>query len=261
MLTLDRVVRRSSHDTHRIELPFAGLQRIGFGLARAQLGLVAAGPGVGKSAFALQIALRSQLRTYYASADTDSWTMTIRAIANISGHPQSYVTQVLEGGYVVDEIDAAVWLSQHVHFAFDTYSTREINDDLLAYAVVHGAFPDLVIVDNVRNFARDGDSELAGQQRVMDQLHAIAVSTGAHVLALHHAQGQYHDGDRPVPLSGIENKITHLPAQVLTLHQAPPYVFACPVKNRLGRADPSAKTLQVRLRFDGDRQTFTDPTE
>lgn len=258
MQTLDRVIRRGAKDLHLIELPFAGLRRLGFGLARGQLGMICAGPGVGKSALARQIALSSGLRTFYASADTDSWTTAVSSLAHSTGHPMSYITAALEGGYELDEIDVAVFQSQHVQFSFDTYSIQELNDDLLAYAVVHGAFPEMVVVDNVRNFARDGDSELAAQQKVMDQLHAIALSTGAHVLALHHATGQYHDGDKPIPLSGVENKLTQLPAQVLTLYRVDPHVFACPVKNRSGKADPSARQMQVRLRFDGERQTYSD---
>jgi hypothetical protein len=258
MQTLDRVIRRGTQQAHQIHLPFAGLRRIGFGLAMGQLGMIAAGPGAGKTALANQIALSAGLRTLVISADTDAWTMAVRTLAHMTGHPQTYITQALEGGYTLDEIDVAMWHARHVQYVFDSFTTAEINDDLLAYATVHGAFPELVVVDNVRNFARDGDHELGAQQRVMDQLHAMALSTGAHVLALHHAQGAYHDGDRPVPLSGVENKLTQLPAQVLTLYRNDTYVHACPVKNRTGKADPSAKTMQVRLHFDGERQTFRD---
>lgn len=258
MQTLDRVIRRGATATHQIHLPFAGLQRLGFGLAMGQLGMICAGPGIGKSVLARQIALSSGLRTLYVSADTDAWTTTVASVAHLTGHPMTYITQCLEGGYQLDEIDVALWMSRHVQFVFDSYTTAEINDDLLAYATVHGAFPELIIVDNVRNFAREGDNELASQHKVMDQLHALALSTGAHVLALHHAQGQYHGGDKPVPLDGVENKLTQLPAQVLTLYRKDAHVFACVVKNRSGKADPSAKQMQVRLRFDGERQTYSD---
>jgi hypothetical protein len=185
--------------------------------------------------------------------------MTVRALAHLTGHPQTYIVQCLQGGYEVDEIDVALWQSANVQYSFDTFSTKEIGEDVQAYATVHGAYPELIICDNVRNFAEvGGDSEVGAQQRVMEKLHTLALTTGAHVLALHHATGAYHDGDKPVPLGGIENKITQLPAQVLTLYRNDPYVVACPVKNRMGKADPSGKSMQVRLRFDGERQTFHD---
>lgn len=258
MQTLDRVIRRGARQVHTVELPFAGLTRLGVGLAKGVLSMVASGPGVGKSAFALQVANRLGLRTLYVSADTDSWTVTVRALANGTGHPQSYIRTLLEGGYASDDLDVALHQLGHIQFSFDTFTTREINDDVLAYGVIHGAYPELVIVDNVRNFARSGDNDVSAQQRVMDEMHALAATTGAHVMCLHHAQGAYHAGDRAVPLDGIENKITQLPGLVLTLHRQDPYVLVVPVKNRLGKSDPSAKSMQVRLRFDGDRQIYLE---
>lgn len=258
MQTLDRVLRRGARQVHAVELPFAGLTRLGVGLAKGVLSMVASGPGVGKSAFALQVAHRLNLRTLYVSADTDSWTVTVRALANASGHPQSYIRQLVEGGYESDDLDIALHQLRHIQFSFDTFTTREINDDVLAYGVIHGEYPELIVVDNVRNFARDGDNEVSAQQKVMDEMHALAATTGAHVMCLHHAQGMYHGGDKAVPLDGIENKITQLPAVVLTLFRKDPYVYVVPVKNRLGKSDPSAKSAQVRLRFDGDRQTYLE---
>lgn len=257
MQTLDRVVRRGSQSSHRIDLPFAGFQRIGFGFARGQLGMIAAAPGVGKSAIALQIALDSGLRTLYVSADTDSWTMTVRTLANRTGHPQSYIEQCLAGGYAQDELDLALFEASHVQFSFDSYTTAEIKDDLLAYGVVHGAMPELVIADNLMNLARGGDDDLSAMTKAMDEFHAMAQLTGAHVLVLHHATGTFDDGDRPIPLSGLANKVSKLPAQVLTLYRKDPYVIACVVKHRQGQADPSGGK-QVPLRFDPERMRFAD---
>jgi len=257
MQSLDRVVRRGATVAHQIHLPFAGLRRIGFGLAMGQLGMIAAAPGVGKSALALQVALSSGLRTLYVSADTDAWTMSVRTLAHNTGHPQSYINQCLEGGYALEELDVALWEARHVQFSFDSYTTREIHSDVQAYGTVHGSFPELIVVDNLMNCARGGEDDLSSQTKAMDELHALAQQTGAHVLVLHHATGSYDDGDRQIPLSGLANKLSKLPAQVLTLYRKDPHVFMCVVKHRQGKADPSGG-LQVRLRFDGDRQTYLD---
>jgi len=93
----------------------------------------------------------------------------------------------------------------------------------------------------------------------MEEFHALAQLTGAHVLVLHHVTGQYDDGDKPVPLGGLVNKLSKLPAQILTLYARDGDMFACPVKNRQGRADPTA-AMQVRLRFDKERMRVTDGT-
>lgn len=257
MQSLDRVVRRGSQSTHKIDLAFASLHRLGFGLVRGQVGMVAAAPGVGKSALALQIALDCGLPTLYVSADTDAWTMTVRSLANRTGHPQAYIEECLRGGYMADELDLALAEASNVQFSFDSYTTAEIKDDLLAYATVHGAFPELVVVDNLMNVARGGDDDLTSQSRAMDEFHAMAALTGAHVLVLHHVSGQYNDGNKPVPLSGPTNQVTKLPAQVLTLFRKDPYVIGCVVKNRQGQADPSGGK-QVLLRFDPERMRFTD---
>lgn len=258
MQTLDRVVRRGSQSHHLIPLPWVGLQRLGFGLAKGQVGMIAAAPGVGKSALSMAIALQSDLYSLYESADTDASTMSIRALAHNTGHPQEYIRACLDMGPArPDEIDVALWEAQHVTFSFDSYTTSEIRDDVLAYGVVHGAFPELIVVDNLLNVARGGDDDLSSQTKAMDELHALAQQTGAHVLVLHHATGMYDDGDRPIPLSGLANKLSKLPAQVLTLYRKDPYVFACVVKNRQGKADPSGG-MQVRLRFDAERMRFAD---
>lgn len=257
MQSLDRVVRRGSQSHHRIDLPFLGFQRIGFTLALGQVGMVAAAPGVGKSALALQIALDSGLRTLYVSADTDSWTMTVRTLANRTGHPQAYIESCLSGGYATDELDLALFEASHVQFSFDSYTTAEILDDVKAYGVVHGAAPELVIADNLMNLARGGEDDLSAMTKAMDEFHALAALTGAHVLVLHHATGSFDDGDRAIPLSGLANKVSKLPAQVLTLYRKDPLVIACVVKHRQGSADPSGQK-QVPLRFDPERMRFTD---
>lgn len=258
MLTLDRVARRRATDHHQIELPFAGLRRIGFGLTPGQLGMVAAGPGVGKSALAMAIALDTGLRTLYESPDTDAWTMTLRMLAHNTGHPQSYIKACLEPGVDwPDEIDVALELARHVHFSFDSYTTKEINDDVLAYGVVHGSYPELIVVDNLLNVARGADDDYSAMAKACDELHALAQTTGAHVMVLHHATGLYDEGTKPIPLSGLVNKMSKLPAQILTLFRDDPDVGVCVVKNRTGRADPSGR-LQTRLRFDGERMTFKD---
>jgi replicative DNA helicase len=258
MLTIDRVIRRGAGERHAIEMPFTGLNRLGFGLASGQLGMVVAAPGLGKSSFAMHLALASGLPTLYVSPDTDAWTMTVRVLANLSGHPQTYVTQCLGQAEYVEQagLDVAMHLSEHVQFSFDTYSTRDIKDDVLAYGVVHGSYPELIVVDNLRNVAQ-GDNERDGQTRAIEELHALSQMTGAHVLVLHHATGQYDDGDRTIPLSGVEQKLSKLPAQILSLHAKDADVFACVIKNRQGRADPSGR-MQVRLRFDKERMRFSD---
>jgi hypothetical protein len=259
MLTLDRVVRPGTVGRPSIELPYAGLNRLGFGLTPGKLSMLAAGPGTGKSALAMSIALDLGLRTLYESPDQDSWTTAIRTLAHNTGHPQSYIRACLEPGVPrPDEIDVALLDAEHVQFSFDSYTTEEIHADVMAYGVIHGSYPELMVVDNLLNVARGDDTDYAAMGRALDELDALAQRTGAHVMVLHHATGQYDDGDKPIPLSGLVNKVSKLPVQILTMHRdGENHRVLCVVKNRTGRQDPSGR-LGVPLRFDGERITFMD---
>jgi hypothetical protein len=141
---------------------------------------------------------------------------------------------------------------------FDSYTTARDSGRLLAYATVHGAWPELIIVDNLINIARGGTDDLSSQTQAMDELHALAQTTGAHVLVLHHAMGQYDDGDKVIPLSGIANKLSKLPANILTLYRKDRYLHLCVVKNRQGKADPTGKPAGPPP-LDLERMKFTDP--
>ena len=259
MLTLDRVLRPGAGTRSDLQLPFAGLTRVGFGLTPGKVSMLCAGPGTGKSALGVQVALDLGLRTLYESPDQDSWTTAVRVLAHNTGHPQSYVRACLEPGVRrPDELDVALHDAEHVQFSFDSYSTEDIHSDVMAYGVIHGSYPELMVVDNLRNIARGDDGDYAAQGRALDELDTLAQRTGAHIMVLHHTTGQYDDGTRPIPLSGLENKVSKYPAQILTMFREDDNSRTlCIVKNRTGRADP-AGSLRVKLRFDGERMAFAD---
>jgi hypothetical protein len=258
VLTLDRVVRPGVTRSE-IELPFTALRRHGFGLTPGKTSMLASGPGGGKSALAMNLALDLGMRTLYASPDQDDWTTAIRVLSHNTGHPQSYIRACLEPGVArPDELDVALYDAEHVQFSFDCYTSADIATDVEAYGVIHGCYPELIVVDNLRNIARGDSGDYEAQGRALDELDTLAQRTGAHVMVLHHTTGYYDDGTKPIPLSGLENKVSKYPAQILTMyHEDEHSRTLCIVKNRTGRQDPAGK-LQVRLRFDGERVTFHD---
>lgn len=259
MLTLDRVARRGSRGYDKLALPSTGLERLGFGFVRGQVGMIVAAPGVGKSVVGLELALsHPEERVLYVSADTDATTMLTRAIARGSGHEQRYVEAVLAGSHYDESVQVALHQAGHVQFSFDSYTTADIRDDCLAGEVIFGSPYSLIVVDNLINIARGGQDDLSSQTQAMDELHALAQTTGAHVLVLHHAMGQYDDGDKVIPLSGIANKLSKIPANILSLYRRDQYLYLAILKNRQGRADPTG-SLQTRLRADLERMQLTDP--
>jgi predicted ATP-dependent serine protease len=240
MLTLGQAVARQGEQGAAIETPYESLTRIGFSLRRGQTSMICAAPGVGKSALALDLAMRLPIRSLYLSADTDSFTMGMRAAAKMTGHTQEQIERGM-----ADETVAPMYHEQlaklwNVRFSFDVACLEDVRDEVFAYATAYGQFPPLLVVDNLVNIASGEDDYRAMKQAVMD-LDRLAHNTGAHVMVLHHANGKYEDGDIPIPQGGLENKVAKIPAQILTLNRAgADRMRINVVKNRAGQADPKA---------------------
>jgi hypothetical protein len=201
--------------------------------------MIAAAPGVGKSALANAIAQVGRAAHAVRVPDTDSWTMTVRTIATNSGHPQDYVRMCLEGGHRDDSLDLALWDSRHVQFSFDSYSTAEIKDDVLAYGVVHGAFPELIVIDTLLNIAGSGDDSHSRQGQAMEEFHALAQLTGAHVLVLHHVTGSTTTATSRCPSGAWSTSCPSCPPR--SSRSTPGTATCSPARSRTGqgKADPS----------------------
>lgn len=238
MLTLGQAVAQQGAQGASIETPYKSLTNMGFTLRRGQLSMVAAAPGVGKSALALDLAMRLNYRSLYISADTDSFTMGLRAAAKLTGHPQTQVERGMADpalAQMYSEVLAKMW---NLRFSFDCASMEDVRDEVFAYATAHGEFPPgLIVVDNLVNVA-DGEDDYRAMRSAVSDLDRLAHVTGAHVMVLHHATGRYEDGDTPIPQSGLENKVAKIPAQILTLTRVNSDMRVHIVKNRAGKADP-----------------------
>jgi predicted ATP-dependent serine protease len=257
MQTLGQAMTHGSTQGASIETPYSGLSRIGFTLRRGQQSMWAAGPGVGKSAIALDLVMRLRTRSLYICADTDPFTMSLRAAAKMTGHTQEEIERRMREDPAMAEMYREVlgklW---QVRFSFDAMSLEDVRDEVFAYATAHGAFPPIIVMDNLVNIT-EGDDDYRAMRQAVAELDRLARATGAHVLVLHHATGKYEDGDVPIPLSGLENKVGKIPAQVLTLTRNGEYMKVHIVKNRGGKADPKA-ALGIQLHVDMATMTFRD---
>lgn len=247
--------------------PFKGLSTKGTEFLRGQLVLVAAGPGTGKSAFALTLALRSGVPCMYFSADSDAFTQLTRSISVLTGTGlEDSAKAVLENrlGSVSRKL-----ADVPIRFGYSASPTLDdIELSMTAYEEVYGDYPALVVVDNVTNvIAGSGgdDDPFGGLESLMDYLATMARNTEACVLGLHHVTGPYNDAAKAIPLSGVKGQITRVPSMVLTLHKRPgdypgdpDILCVSTVKNRGGKADPSGEDY-AELWFDGDRMQITDP--
>lgn len=256
MLTLNRARLSSRKAGQPLPNVYAPLTANGVHFRRGQLHLIAAAPGVGKSLFTLKLALRAGVPGYYFSADTDAFTTFVRGASEATGWLMADIEEQIKAGNTA-YIETELAKVGNVRFSFDASpSLDDVEEELQAFAVTFGDWPALIVVDNLRNLWLP-DEMGEDHDKACDYLHALAKKTGAAVVALHHVKGPYNDGKTPIPLSGLIGQIGKVPEVVLTLHKSggdfgPELLNVSPVKNRSGRADPSAG-WSLPFRYDPSR--------
>jgi RecA-family ATPase len=221
---------------------------------RGQVTLVAAAPGVGKSVMALSLVLRAGVPALYFSADTDAFTMNIRAASALTAHTTEEVERAYEVG-VAEYYDQRLQQLKGLRWDFNpSPDLEQLERDTEAFAFVYGEWPHVIVVDNLSNVYADSDgSDIAGLETVLGFLKDMGRQTGAAVIVLHHLTGEYDDGNTPVPMKGLRGKISKTPEMILTLFRAGPNVLGVsPVKNRTGKADASGNHF-IQLPLDLER--------
>lgn len=239
---------------------FESLEDADTRLLRSQLTLIAGGPGSLKSTLALNIALKSGVNALYLSDDSDAFTQASRGVSVLTGSSLSASGSSVRNNAL--EAVRAELAGAPIRFAYDPAPTLDvIETQVEAYEEVYGAYPELIVVDNVTNVRMDAGQESDpsnGLEWLMDYLHSMARHTEACVLGLHHVTGSFNDSDRSIPLSGVKGQIGRVPELILTLHRPAPDILAVStVKNRAGKADASGMTF-VELAFDADTMSIRD---
>jgi len=245
------------------------LQKLDVEFRRGELSLVAAGPGTGKSIFALNLALWSPLGipVMYWSADSNAATQLSRATAMLTGENVRDVKKaLLEDKF--QEYERVLGDKWWVRFSYEAMPTpADMEADLEVYFEVFGCHPHLCVVDNITNVdtggSLDAESFTFGLEGMCEYLNDMARETEAHVMALHHVTGEYSDGLKPIPLSGVKGKIGRVPSLILTIHREPDeqgmnrVLNVSPVKNREGFADASGNTF-AKLELDSTTLRLKD---
>lgn len=198
------------------------------------------------------------MRTLYLSGDTDAAVQFKRLASMATGYSGDYVALQME--HHPEELDEIVRsATSHLCFDFNPYPNGdEVLDQVNAYVEVHGVYPDLIVMDNLRNL-RMGDASRSGEFDELEGnaefLQLLARETNAAVVTLSHVTGYFEAGDQPIPLSGVRGKISKVPEAVYTLHRAPGFTFLSPVKNRDGSGDSSGR-FWVSLTSDLARMAY-----
>lgn len=223
---------------------------------RAQLHMVAAQPGGGKTLLALWYAIKAQVPTLYFSADSDSRTIVARTAAVVSNQTvrESEVLLTKEDPFTLGHLMSV----SHIRFDFDPNpSLQDIEDEIHAYIELFGDTPELIVVDNLMNIAQATDNEWTAMRDAMSAFHYLARETEAAFLILHHVSENDSRPNFPAPRKALQGKVSQLPEMVLTVAIDAPndqFKVAC-VKNRHGAAHPMADEY-VTLFVDAERMSL-----
>lgn len=265
MLTLTRAKTARGSAGEPLPTVFATLANETVHIRRGQFTLIASAPGVGKSLFAMTLVLKADVPAWYGSADTDAFTMYLRAAAMFTGWSTEDIENAVAAGYT-EPIDTVLEHKNHVRFDFSgRIEVDALEEELKAYAVTYGEWPHAIVVDNLSNL--DVDTTAEGHlalEAACDYLHELARSTGAAVIGLCHVIGNFDDGITPVPMSGLKGKISKVPELILTLYrdsntgtEGVGTMWVCVVKNRTGKADPSG-AFALPLHYEPPRMRLQD---
>jgi hypothetical protein len=220
---------------------------------QAQLHLVAAQPGGGKTMLALWYAITSKTPALYFSADSDSRTIALRAGAILMDRPVTDVERMMDSEASVLLEDALADGAAHIRFSFDpSPSLQDIEEEIEAWIELHGAPPSAIYIDNLMNVAAVSDNEWTALRDAMSAFHYMAREYESAFIVLHHVSEneKMSKPNYPAPRKALMGKVSALPELVLSVALdgiANVYRVAV-VKNRHGKADPTAEnyiTLSV----------------
>ena len=217
--------------------------------------MIAGQPNAGKSLIALYYAVQAKVPTLYISADTDSYTTSIRSAAMVSGHQVATVEETFSSGgdtkFYLDQLGSI----KHLRFDFTPSPTLDdIDLSIQAYGEAFGEWPHLIVVDNLMNVAALHDNEWTGMRDIMKAMHNVARETDAAVFILHHTSEAEGKPEFPPSRKSIQGKVSQLPEMILTValdHQTSEFRVAC-VKNRFARNSASGE-MYVALQADPSR--------
>jgi len=258
MKTLVRSVGRTDIGGEPLPPVFKAFENAKIVVRRAEVTMLAAVPGAGKSTLALALALEMQVPTLYICADTNAHTMAMRLGSMISGKSQGEVEYLLNND--IPWAKAVLAKGQHIVWSFESSPTLEdIAEEVAAFEELWGCPPHAIFVDNLMDVATDGGEEFASMRAIMKEFKFLARDTNAAVVVLHHTS-EAIPGDPCQPRSAIQGKVSQIPALICTLGTVGTSMAIAPVKNRYGRADANAG-LYTWLAFNPEYMYMKDIPE
>ena len=204
-------------------MPLTALRENKIAFRKGQVGMINGAPGGGKSTLILNIIINTpKVPVLYLSPDSDIMTLGPRMVAIADKVPLSQVESELDkGGESRARVLEKTKQFSHIQWSFKTSPSFEnIIEELEDYETVHGYFPEMIVLDNIRDVYSDEVGEGGEHQRfsaTVDFFADLAESLNIAVVLLHHLKGQYENGDVPPPLSALLGNVSKQARMVLNL--------------------------------------------
>lgn len=221
--------------------------------------VVMAAPGVGKTTFMLNWAVRSGMRTLYISSDTSPHDITAQLGALATGHDRSLVEKRLMATATWRQEYAKAIYQQYPNLVLD-FSPRptmgEIQAKGEALCELWGEPPQLIVMDTASNVAMKDMSDNAEWQRVWLQSISVARYLNSFFVFAHHVkQGIARSGRVAPDLNDGLWGCDQFPEFVLALHTERTNEITCTVRKNRG----GPKDVPVPLRASLPVASITDP--
>jgi len=203
--------------------------------------MIAGKPGAFKSVLALNMLVfwsQGGFPAIYFSADSDEHTVARRLAGIITRAKSEKVDADFTSGSYAAYLPALRTLST-ARFEYKAVDLEGIAERLNAYEAVYGAFPALVFIDNLINFA-DSTGDWEQMRDMTNELDKLARETTSHICVLHHASESWGRASDPVPRAAIQGKITQIPRLALTCAADNRRLKVACVKNTNGPQYPDA---------------------
>ena len=242
MHSLHRKILRPDQSGVPIPHKLLSLTQNGIEFRRAELSVIYALAGMGKSSLALEIAVSSGVPTLYMSADTNSRDQAIRTLSVITGFSNEQIAVAMETNrqWCADQLQRA----GHIRWMFDSAPTLDdLLEEMEAFTELYGEPPALMVVDNATDVVIEGAGhEWATLRELFRTLKSVAREFNTAVVALHHASESDEKFDRGPrstcpPRSAMQGKVSQVPALILSMASSDTWMAVCPVKNRFGWTD------------------------
>jgi hypothetical protein len=205
--------------------------------------MVAGVPGSFKSIWALNAVYewsKNGVSVMYFSADGDEFTVVRRLAGIITGDNADVVESRMTRNDT-ERYENALATLDGIEFEYEQFDFEEMVIRIKSYEQVYGAFPDVIILDNLIDFV-SSYTAFDEMQALIKEFDGIAKEYKLHVMFLHHAKlTTPPKPSRPVPLwqpprdDEISGKLTQLPTVALTMAASALNLNVACVKNRNGK--------------------------